>query len=660
MRFGRSGAKESDAQLVSGLTLRSFILSIGFIIIGNFWLQLTGLITHSGNFAESVPPIPAVAALIFMVAVNPILKRFVKWFSLSQAEMIVVYSFVAIAVSMSSIGMVRYFLPVLTAPFYYATPENEFHLFNQYLPKWFVVTDKEAIWESYTNSIDGAIPWGSWVLPLTLWTLFFVAIFWTMLCILVILRRQWVEKERLVFPVARFALEITEEGKPGSFVAPFFKNRFVWIGFGIAFVYNLLNILHAFDPSIPAPGKSIDIGGLFTDRPWSAIRPMSFQFRPAIFGLAYLMPLDVNFSVWFFYFILKLESVVAAMLGHNVPGFPFVHEQSSGAFLALTFIFCWVARQQIKDVLTKAVGVTKIDDKGEPLPYRVAVFGGLFGFIFICIWCYAAGMTMFTILLYLGLILGFALVYSKIRAEAGAPMIWLFPYGEHDRMMINAFGAKAFIPDGSFANLSVFASLAFLSRGYYPAFMAYQLESLKLTDDVKSSRRKMAFVIMAALVIGLVAGYWMHLSAYYKYGANILESGGGTRGASLIRYKYNIMHNFLTGNTAPDYTRTTAVGIGFLITCVLAILRHTFLQFPIHPLGFAMVTAYADPLWGAFLLVWILKKAITKFGGIGLYRKLIPGFLGVALGHFFTAGILWGLLGTMGNEIFRKYGVWFG
>ena len=73
-----------------------------------------------------------------------------------------------------------------------------------------------------------------------------------------------------------------------------------------------------------------------------------------------------------------------------------------------------------------------------------------------------------------------------------------------------------------------------------------------------------------------------------------------------------------------------------------------------------MVTAYGDPLWGAFLAAWIFKLLITRLGGFGLYKKLMPGFLGVALGHFFTAGILWGILGTVGSEIFRGYGVWFG
>ena len=85
-------SKQFSGKLVSGLTIRSTVLSLIFIWIGNYWLTHTGLITHSTQIGESVPPIPAVAALIFLVAVNPILRRFANFLSLSQAEIIVIYS----------------------------------------------------------------------------------------------------------------------------------------------------------------------------------------------------------------------------------------------------------------------------------------------------------------------------------------------------------------------------------------------------------------------------------------------------------------------------------------------------------------------------------------------------------------------------------------
>ncbi len=660
-----TSSQEAKINLASGLTIRSMILSVGFVIGGSYWIKYTGLITHSGNFAESVPPIPAVAALILMVVFNPFLKRLIRKISLSAAEIMVTYNIVTIAISMSSIGMVRYFLPVLTAPFYFATPENEYHMFNKYLPDWFVVSDSRAIKESYEGSVDGSVPWGAWLVPLLIWSVFFIVLFWTMMCILVMFRRRWSERERLTYPMVEFAMQIAQEDEnPKALVAPFFKNRVMWIGFSIAFFYNILNILHAIYPTVPAPGKSFNIGALFTDRPLNALRPISFQYRPAIVGIGYLMPMGVNLSVWVFYFMLKFESVMASIMGFQIPGFPFVHNQSSGAFLALAIILCWMARREITDIFAKAIGIRKVDDSDEPMPYRMAVFGAFFGIVFICIWCRVAGMSLDTALIFFTLILGFALVYSRIRAQAGSPMIWLFPYGEHKTLMINAVGARAFIRDGSYANLTIFANLTFLSRGYFPAFMAYQMESFRFAERVKSSKRVMAFIVMLALVMGLASGYWIHLTAYYKYGSNVLEGGtgvlGGTRGAALIRQEYNKMQGYMVSANAPDYARTGAAGVGFLFTFALVLLQRAFLWFPLHPVGFAMVTAYGDPLWGAFLSVWIIKKLVMKYGGIGMYRKLVPGFLGLALGHFFTAGILWAALASTGKELFRAYGVWFG
>ena len=120
--------------LAPGLTVRSTLLSLVFVWVSNIWLAHSGLITHATQIGESVPPIPAVAAIILIVAINPLLRFLNPSFVLSRAETLIIYS-VAIAISMlSSVGMVRYFLPVLTAPFYYATPENEFAFLHSISP----------------------------------------------------------------------------------------------------------------------------------------------------------------------------------------------------------------------------------------------------------------------------------------------------------------------------------------------------------------------------------------------------------------------------------------------------------------------------------------------------------------------------------------------
>jgi hypothetical protein len=73
-----------------------------------------------------------------------------------------------------------------------------------------------------------------------------------------------------------------------------------------------------------------------------------------------------------------------------------------------------------------------------------------------------------------------------------------------------------------------------------------------------------------------------------------------------------------------------------------------------------MTCSYGSLIWFPFLLVWLLKTLVLRYGGMRLYRETVPAFLGFALGHYAVAGILWGLMGAFSGEAVQGYGVWFG
>jgi hypothetical protein len=113
----------------------------------------------------------------------------------------------------------------------------------------------------------------------------------------------------------------------------------------------------------------------------------------------------------------------------------------------------------------------------------------------------------------------------------------------------------------------------------------------------------------------------------------------------------------------PDIGKTAATGVGFVIALTLTILRSVFLRFPLHPLGYVIGTAYGihTPFWGPFLTVWAVKSLILKLGGSNLYKRLTPIFLGLILGHFFTAGIVWTTWSLfISEEVSKRYHLWFG
>lgn len=669
-------AAEEAGRELYGLSWRAIVLSLGFLVFSLVWIYKSGLVGHGAQLGESVPVVPAVGALLVLTLLLPLLRRLPAWLRLSRAGVLMVYAFLAIAVSMSSVGVARMLFPNSTALFYFATPENNFEAFQQYIPSWIQPGDDEVIRQMYEAS-DAAltgqtgqgflgefmvVPWRAWITPLVAWTLLLLAAFIAMLSLMTMFRRQWVERERLTFPIVHLVMELAG-GKNADTPLTFFKNPAMWAGFILAAGYNVMNILNAWNPAIPAMGRAEDLGALFTERPWDAIRPLSIAWRPENFGLGYLVPTDITLSVWVFYVLLRLVNVFQVAAGYDIGGFPFMQEQSFGSYLALGIFLIVVAREHLARVFRKAIsGLQSLDDRDEPMSYRASVIGFIGGFAFMLLWARSAGMAIWTAAIYFGLFLLFALVYARARAEAGAAMVWLFPFYQHKKMMLAITGSRFYERFGGWPNLTIFSLLMFLSRGYFQSMMAYQIEATKIAEEARIKQRVMSWWLIVALLVGLAGAYVIHLQAYYTHGANILE-GGTTQGGyrtRLATQEYEELASFMRGHKEPDRPRTIAAGTGFLITAGLIGLRSIFLRFPLHPLGFAMVTAYGGPLWGPFFIVWVVKTLILRIGGMGMYRRLIPFFLGIVIGHFFTAGLVWGWLSAIYEEMGRRYVVHFG
>ncbi|MFQ6099525.1 MAG: DUF6785 family protein, partial [Armatimonadota bacterium] len=327
------GRTQSDAEVAHGLTARAVIVSAALLAGSLLWVRQAEMVNQPCQITESVPTIPAIAGLILLAVLVPVLGRLPRFMRLSRVDTLMVYCFLTIATPMASVGVVRLFFPCVTAIYYFATPENDFERLQTYLPRWMTAQSQETIRQLYEGATDERVPWDQWIVPLSIWSLFFLGVFVTMLCIMVIFRRQWIEKEHLTFPVAHMALDMTRS--EGGRVAPFFKNSLMWTGFGLAFLYNLLNMLNAFNPNVPALGKTYDLGALFTERPWSSIRPLAIHFRPAVLGIGYLVSVEVALSVWVFYLMTRIENVLATAVGRELPGMPFEQEQSAGGYLAL-------------------------------------------------------------------------------------------------------------------------------------------------------------------------------------------------------------------------------------------------------------------------------------------------------------------------------------
>ena len=188
------------------------------------------------------------------------------------------------------------------------------------------------------------------------WCLLAVTIYFVTLCILVVLRRQWLERERLLFPLATLPLELCQQdGK--SFWPPILRNPITWIGFAIPFGINTINGLSAYYNFIPGINLNSNLPILRR----SVVLRLTPRFE--VIGLGFLLSLDVSLGVWFFAFVANLQTGIQRLLGFNIgpmqpyspPAPPSVAHIAMGALCFLVFSSFWNSRHHLKNVVRKTL-----------------------------------------------------------------------------------------------------------------------------------------------------------------------------------------------------------------------------------------------------------------------------------------------------------------
>ena len=248
------------------------------------------------------------------------------------------------------------------------------------------------------------------------WTAFICVFMFVMLCINAIIRKQWTERERLTYPLTHLPYEMANP-KSGLL-----KNKLLWTSFTVVCIIDIMNGLHTFYPVVPSfQLRAYNLGKFFTTKPWDAIGYMALLVRPFLLGLIFLVPLDISFSCWVFFFFWKAQLVLGEAWGfQNRPEFP---EQSAGAYIALSVIAIWTGRHHFSRVI-RSIWDRRLagDSEREALPYNVAVYGVIAGFLFIVVFCWQAGMTWWGAAMFFALLLMTNIGVTRIRAEVGSAL----------------------------------------------------------------------------------------------------------------------------------------------------------------------------------------------------------------------------------------------
>ncbi|MDA0709085.1 MAG: hypothetical protein O3B73_02615 [bacterium] len=210
-------------------------------------------IGHTTKMAQDHLPWGAVVPfLVLAIVVNKIFQVFRPQWMLRPAELLVIFSMALTASALPSY-FIGHLIANVAASYYFANSENRWaEDIHPNLPDWAVLTDPTtARWFFEGRPAGGEIPWGPWFVPMA-WRLslvYAVGVFG--FCAVSILRKQWVEHERLTFPLMTLPLEMVKCG-PGGFWPGGALNRPVfWLGFGLAAFPILWSMIGYFEPLFP-------------------------------------------------------------------------------------------------------------------------------------------------------------------------------------------------------------------------------------------------------------------------------------------------------------------------------------------------------------------------------------------------------------------------
>jgi len=578
--------------------------------------------------------------LFLVLVVNALLRLTAPRVALRSGELVVVFTLSVVGSSVAD--LVGRFIATISAPYYFASQENHWaEFFHQYLQPWMLPTNEgNAIKWLYEGLPKGeSIPWAVWIGPLFWWFLFLMAITVGVFSLVVMLRKQWVERERLSFPIARVAVELAQQSTGPSRVAPLLRNRLFWAGFAIPFGILCWNMAGWFYPQFPAIGFATGRFSQLTLNPdFPTFYPM-FNFM--VLGFAYFTNLEILFSIWLFHILAILQAGVVTRsglgpaLGLTEGG---VGPQSNGALFFFVFWGLWMARRQLADVWRKFIDPrAPVDDSREFFSYRTAVVGFVGAAVFLVFWLHRAGMSYWYAMAFLAASLVLYLGMAKIIATSG--LVFLRS-PDAAQGLLSTLWPKHFVDDST---LSISNTMFACYSGNKGWLAPSAFHAGKLSESTHLDPRALGRALLVGLALSLIVGALSTIYLGYKVGAFNFGSYAFTNANQHVFDYIPRDINAKSEPWDPKLGQYGFFGFGIAVMGLLTMCSYRLSWWPIHPIGFIVPLAF--PVRASALSVfvaWAAKSVILRIGGIALYRKSQPFFLGIIAGY--VAGIALGLL----------------
>jgi len=678
------------------MTLRALIIAA----------LLAALVALGGHFNDAYMrqtymvgnlfPVSVVGMLVVLVVlVNPLLRRLRRAWELRAAELalIVIVPFAVCAVPGG--GFLRTFTQGLVMPIHYekSTPAWQKNEVLSYVPDRLLPgggADSEAVVGNYIQGMRtqdshiglSGVPWRAWRGPLLFWIPLFGAVMLGLIGLSLVLHRQWVTHEHLVYPVAQFVGALSPGGPAAAGNTPaagpahapgqdgarsIVSQRLFWYGLVPVFVLHVINGLSAWHPTFIRIPHELDLTPLQELLPKLSGTPGSGHlFRSTIYftvvAFAYFLPSDITLSLGLTTFLSVMFAAALMTFGITIQRATFAASNESGlvfgAYLGFAGMLLFSGRAYYRRVVRAAFRGRAAGGPVEPSAvWGMRVFLAMM--VLGALLMISAGLAWPFALLVLLLIVLMSVTISRICAETG---LFFIQTGWHaSSVLLGLFGAVTLGPAMLITATLICFILTLDSR---EAMMPFIVNGLRVGENAGLRKGRLALLMGGAFVIALLTATVLVFWLQYDRGVSFNDKWAATMIPKSPFKLLNTQIQELQANGTLE--RATELGLlgrlaairpnskylGFMLTGLVlclgcALLRIRFAKWPLHPVLFLCWMAWAVRKFAlSFFIGWIVKGLIVKFGGGATYQKCKPVMIGIIAGDL-LGGLLWMIVGAI-------------
>ncbi len=635
----------SAGPLASAVTFRACTLGFTLTLMYALVTPYNDNIAHGNYFVGNDMPLTLIFTLLVLnVVVNPLLgkRRF------RASEMAVATGMALISCAFPSSGFYRVFTSLLADSMYFAREYPWFRHYLSVIPADLMPSKRPGspVLRNYFLGFSPSDPRGMgwafyhWAHVFVAWSFFFLPMFTAVILFCVLMRRQWVDKERLAFPLVIIPLRMMEDPDPGRRLNSLWRSKALWIGALIPVIIHLNNGMALFYKSRPVVPLKYNLTNAFTQYPWNqlsyAIQTGQIYFT--FIGATYFVPLDISFSLWFFFLAYNLGTIFFT----NNTAITNADElyQGMGMVWAYGIILLYVAREHLWQVL-KSVGKPRSPDEflspGANVLGLLACILMAAGFL-----AYSYGNLFNPANLLLGvlvvlIVLFYGMVATRLVIEGGLLLCQLpaglMPFQSLTMLFNNnpqALSLRQWM-------VSLFSSHLCVTD-YRETLMPFAADALRMGSAApRNEKRRYLLMLLIAMLACLVASGALNLALSYHFGHQNFDDGFGPywfpQGAVELAQQFYHPSVPLSQGHAWGY-----LGVGAAAILLLFVARWIFPEFPLHPLGLLVLNSWGiGMIWYSVMISWALKWCIMRWGGSRGYARARPFFIGLIVGDAISA-----------------------